>query len=158
MKEKRNKRWRLIADLQIQGRLSLRLGIYWIACQMVMVATIFGFAFLTNSSGAGAAIFPALVASTLFLPIMLLDLIVFSNRFAGPMLTLRRALKQLAQSNSSEEIKFRDGDFYQDMENDFNIVRRKIVAKSDERSDAPMLSSLLPSLEINSPLGTEQNV
>jgi hypothetical protein len=65
---------------------------------------------------------PALVASLLLLPLVLFDVIRFSNRFAGPLVRLRRAMRTLARGEQVLPIKFRDGDYWQDFADDFNAV------------------------------------
>lgn len=123
-----------------------------------MIGTILGFAFITDSSGTGEAIVPAFIVSTLVLPIMMFDMVVFSNRFAGPMLNLRRKMKQLAETNLSEKIEFRDGDFYRELRDSFNEIREKIISSSAEQSDNAKSGTRLPPLEIKCPPGTQSHV
>lgn len=137
----RNKRWRLLADVRVQGAFCVRIVIYWLACQFAMVATMLGIANL-EAPGPGASssvihlITPALSVSFLLLPLALLDALVFTNHLAGPLLNFRRALGQLATTESAEQIHFREGDFYPDLAENFNRVRAKILQAQDQEDHA----------------------
>ena len=123
---KSHKRWRLFADPKIQGGLCLRMVVYWVICQISVIGTICGFDWLAGPSAEGeVALMPAFVISGLILAFVMLDLVVFSNRFAGPMLNLRRKMKMLADNDPVEEISLRPGDFYVDLAENFNRVRAR---------------------------------
>ena len=56
---------------------------------------------------------PALVASLVLLPIVVVDIIRLSNRFsAGPMVRMRRAMQNLAKGERVPPLQFRDNDFW----------------------------------------------
>lgn len=79
---------------------------------------------------------PYLLASILLIPIILWRSIRFSHRFAGPMVRVRRSLKELAQGKSIPELHFRERDFWQDIAGDINdlsvtIDRMRGLAPSD---------------------------
>jgi hypothetical protein len=69
---------------------------------------------------------PALFASMLLLPVALIDMARMSNRFAGPILRLRRAMKDLADGREVQPIRFRDHDYWGDFAEDFNRVLARI--------------------------------
>ena len=69
---------------------------------------------------------PALVASTLLLPLVILDMIRLSNRFTGPLLRLRRSMRELARGEHVEPIEFRDGDYWQEFANEFNVLAARV--------------------------------
>jgi len=97
-----------------------------------MVGTILGIAFLEgptgNSASIGRFIVPALVVSSLVLPIALLDILMFSNKFAGPILNFRRRFKELVDNGTCEDVRFRPGDYYRDLSDNFNKLRTKILS------------------------------
>ena len=66
------------------------------------------------------------------LPVALIDMARMSNRFAGPILRLRRAVRDLADGREVEPIKFRDHDYWGDFAEDFN----RVVARMNESSKA----------------------
>ncbi len=51
-----------------------------------------------------------------------------SNRFAGPMLRLRRSLRALGRGEYVEPLEFRGADFWQEFADDFNSVLRRVQA------------------------------
>ena len=75
---------------------------------------------------------PAAIASFLLLPLVIVDIIRFSNRFVGPLLRLRRSMRALARGEYVEPIEFRDNDFWYDFADEFNAVRARILQLSAE--------------------------
>jgi hypothetical protein len=69
---------------------------------------------------------PMFVVSMLVLPLVLLDLLIMSNRYAGPLLRLRRVMKQLANSEPVAPIRLRRRDLMQEFAEDFNKVLRRV--------------------------------
>ncbi|MGI9518351.1 MAG: hypothetical protein ACR2NP_14950 [Pirellulaceae bacterium] len=154
---KNHKRKRVSADLRLQGALCLRVAIYWIVCQVVFGIAVLAF-FTLQESNPGSTpltpwslITPALVISGLVLPLALLDLLVFSNRFAGPALRIRKYLSCLAKGEEATTFKLRKKDFFVDICENLNFVgeqlqaHRKSTAKPTEDSTAQ--ESLPPLVE-----------
>jgi signal transduction histidine kinase len=69
---------------------------------------------------------PTLLAVLVLSPIMLRDMCKLSNRFAGPIVRLRRGLNDLAAGKRVATMKFRDRDFWQDLANEFNQVAERL--------------------------------
>lgn len=65
---------------------------------------------------------PFLIISAAMLPIFLRDTMRLSNKFAGPIQRLRRAMEAVAEGSHVKPIGFRKGDFLQDLATDFNLV------------------------------------
>lgn len=124
MSSRKNKRRRLLADTRIQGMLCLRIAIYWIACQAFTFGTIAAFTFLAGPGAENSSItqyiVPAFCVSMLVLPLILLDVMVFSNRFVGPVWNFRKHLNALVNEGSCDEVRFRGGDYYRDLNDNFN--------------------------------------
>ena len=99
-----------------------------------MVATIFGFLALAGQSEVGDVvdgspwrfIVPAIVASCVLLPIVLLDMMRFSNRFAGPLLRFRKSLQKLADGEDVSELHFRPTDYLKDLSSHFNAINSRL--------------------------------
>jgi hypothetical protein len=143
------KRWRLIADPRIQGTLCLRVAVYWVLCQLTVFGTMFGFAFLEGSGSEGFQhlVIPAMIASGVVLPAVIVDMISFSNRFAGPLRNFRRRFDDFATTGEFEEIRFRKGDFFPDLQENFNRIASQQIrvesattqsVESDERMPQPV--------------------
>ena len=121
MKSERDKRWRFWTDNTVHGELVVRVVVYWTVCQLAMVVAMVGMSFLfegSPTSGAGSLswlLVPGITASAVVLPIALLDTIVFSNRFTGPMMRHRKHLVELAETGSAGGIRIRTRDFYTEL-------------------------------------------
>ncbi len=122
------KRW--FVDPKIQGALVLRVVLYWLVCVIGSVLMI-----LCWRAGTGPACpfylrlvemwpyyGPVVIVSLLVLPLVVADIIRFSNRFVGPMLRLRQAMRQMARGEYVEPIEFRGTDLWQDFADAFNAV------------------------------------
>jgi hypothetical protein len=136
----RNKRWRLFADFQIQGLLCARIVGYWIACQLAMIVTMYAILSMTEGSAPESRaiwrlVLPGWIVSSLLLPIMLFDMVAFSNRFAGPIFNFRRRFKQLVANEPTPAIRFRPNDFFLDLSDNFNTLRERLQPESAESPD-----------------------
>lgn len=134
------RRYRFLADWKLQGNFCLRISFYWLACQVALVATILGFLALEGQPRVGEGspwsfIVPAIVASSLLLPIVLLDIMRFSNRFAGPLVRLRKSMQMLAEGKSVTELHFRPGDYLNELSTQFNEIRARIEHLEKLESD-----------------------
>lgn len=164
MKKLRERRWRSWADKQIQGQLVARVAVYWIACQLATIVTIIGMNFLTQGSpttGSGTVwnlVVPAAIVSGMVMPFALFDVVVFSNRFAGPMMRFRRQLARLANEGTAEEIQFRNKDFYGDLAENFNQLTQKLDKAEPSKSHERVAPRCLPTLHTPTPMGSEHHV
>ncbi|MEZ6097118.1 MAG: hypothetical protein R3C03_23325 [Pirellulaceae bacterium] len=126
---KSHKRLRVCADFQVQLGLAFRVSFYWIACQATIVSVVMGIYFLsgnhTESMSPWSLLVPALIVSGLVLPVALLDLLIFSNRFAGPIHRLRKYLACSAAGDSPGPLNFRQGDYYGDIAANLNSTLQK---------------------------------
>ncbi|MGI9518587.1 MAG: hypothetical protein ACR2NP_16140 [Pirellulaceae bacterium] len=141
-----NQRKRVFADWKIQGGLCLRVSAYWLTCQAMLVLTAFAINLLGGGNGEilWSYLLPACVSSLLVLPIALLDLLVFSNRFAGPWHRFRRNFDQLADGQAVHPLHFRPKDFCHDLSDNFNRLREQLASadhEPDSLFDEPELRS-----------------
>jgi hypothetical protein len=63
---------------------------------------------------------PFLLVSVALAPVFFWDTLKLTNRFAGPIVRVRRALLQIAEGKSPGELEFRSGDFWRCLANDLN--------------------------------------
>jgi hypothetical protein len=137
------RRFRLFTDWNIQGKILVRLAFAWIACQTIMVVTILGFLALEGTDPAAANsgtsawrfIGPAIVASTAVFPVVLLDMLIFTNRFTGPLRRFRNHLQCLAEGQMVSTLHFRPGDQLSDMSYHVNEVRSALVEANRQESE-----------------------
>jgi hypothetical protein len=135
MSEKKTLRNCLFVDPQVQVPLVCRVTLYWSLCFFGMFFTLLGWQVLTGTKG---QIFchvkqvlhahgPVLVALGLSLPLFLIDVVRWSNRFVGPMLRLRRSMRELARGNGTAPMQFRKGDYWPEIADEFNAIRAKTL-------------------------------
>lgn len=130
MKPHQHKRQKVYVDRHVQGGIVLRLACIWLATTAlaVFVSAVLQFfgdptigldGYLTESSRYWG---PTLMAFAAMLPIAALYLIRFTHRFVGPILRLRRVLRELADGERIPPIQFRDNDYWHDLAEEFNRV------------------------------------
>ena len=66
----------------------------------------------------------------LLLPMFVYDSFQLSNRFVGPVTRLRRVLRELAEGKPFSPVKFRKGEYWQEMADELN---RAVEALSKQR-------------------------
>ena len=122
----------MFVDARVQGAMLLRLVTYWLlgllAISQILLCwniisgpprpffDMFRFDILWAEHG------EVVVASLIMLPIFLIDTIVVTNRFAGPLYRLRGAIRSLASGERVEPLKFRDKDFWRGLADEFNLL------------------------------------
>ncbi|MEM6798248.1 MAG: hypothetical protein AAF589_01920 [Planctomycetota bacterium] len=127
-------RARLLIDPKLQGALLLRVVLYWCVCVLV-VMVLASLQTLWSSPGAGTSVIfsramlafgPSLIASLIILPIVLFDALRFSHRFVGPMHRLRTIAQTMADGKAAPSVKFRDGDYWCELADQFNRVGQEL--------------------------------
>jgi hypothetical protein len=141
--EKKKQRKRLFVDPKVQGALVTRVVLYWFVCLITLTLMLLCWRIVTGPARMFYTHFddmwfhygPAAVASLLLLPLVAIDIVRLSNRFAGPMLRLRRAMGELAQGRHVEPVEFRDDDYWHDFAEQFNAVARRVESLEDAKAD-----------------------
>lgn len=144
-----NKRSRLFVDRAFQGRLLLRLVIYWVIYHIALWHVMF----LLNLIGAGMnadSTVPSrsfwslyrefavehtsvIVCFVVMLPILGRDLLKFSHRLAGPLVRFRNTMGAMASGERVQTINLRDGDLLTEFVASFNSM----VQTWNRRVDKP---------------------
>ena len=137
----RLKRQQTYVDSSVQGSLLRRIFFHWVvfffvtSLSLVTLQTLLGDPSKTIgqrvSTQMGEFIFIGLVLLAL-LPAFMLDTIRFSNRFVGPILRLRRHLRELGNDLNTEPCAFRDNDFWAELANEYNVVANLIKNQQEE--------------------------
>lgn len=128
------KRRRHFIDGGVQGALMLRTALYWGCCLLIVSLVLLVWQTVTGPARMIYTQFdslwfrygPAMVIALCLLPLVLVDVVRMSNRFAGPAYRLRRALHQLANGEKVKPITFRENDFWKDLADDFNRIAAKL--------------------------------
>ncbi len=154
MSDMKHLRKQLFVDPKVQGALVLRVILYWAFCLITITIMLLCWRIMTGPARLFYTHFndlwffygPALVASLLVLPLVVIDSLRMSNRFVGPLMRLRRSVRDLARGEHVEPIRFRDEDFWHDFAEEFN----ELAAHVQGESPAPKTES-----EDESPAETE---
>lgn len=152
----RSQRSAFFVDKQVQGALLIRAARYWVLSLLVVGSlSILGWMFVSPGMPmlvelrehlpallGGFAV--SLLASLVVLPVILYDLARMSNRFAGPMLRLRRGMQQATAGEQVDPIYFRNHDYWQEFADAFNGLNKRL--RSQEKTIQELESQPLPTL------------
>ena len=134
-KKTKFKRKRLFVDNRVQGSLIRQLIIHWsLACFLIF---LYLFTLEAFSSGFSLGFQETigvlwreygLLVLVLFVisPVFIYDSMKLSNRFVGPMISFRAALKKISNGEDHEAINFRQNDFWKELANDLNKVSAEL--------------------------------
>ena len=131
----------LLIDQKVQGAIIVRCVIYWFYCLLTVTVMLFGWTLYHGPPRSLSALVqllfenyaPALGLSLILLPIVIVDVIRFSQSFVGPVHHLRCSMHRLAQGERVETLVFRDNDFWSDMAESFNSIATKVQSPDDNR-------------------------
>ena len=137
----RFKRKQNYVDSSVQGALLRRIFFHWCAffgvaaLAVILMQTLLGDPSKTVIERLrfemGEFVFLGLVILALF-PAFMLDTIRFSNRFVGPIVRLRRHLRELGTNEITDHCSFRDNDFWAEMALEFNRVADMVKTQKAE--------------------------
>jgi hypothetical protein len=138
------KRRQYFVDPKVQGALILRLIGYWGVTVITTTAMVLCWRLVTQppkslfSQIGDMWVFygPALISSLLLVPLIVIDCVRMSNRFAGPLYRLRRCMRDLGAGLPVPPIHFRDGDFWIEVADEFNAVSAKFQRLEEELAEA----------------------
>jgi hypothetical protein len=144
MSSKKSLRKQFFVDPRVQGGLVWRLILYWMLCLAATTTILLCWRMITGPARVFYTHFddmwfhygPALIVSLLLLPLVIVDVIRYSNRFAGPMLRLRRSMRDLARGEHVEPLHFRNGDFWHDFAEEFNAVAARVEQTTVRRDQS----------------------
>ena len=146
-------RKRYLVDSKLQGSLIIRTFGYWCFCVLATGLVLLLWQVAMGPNRPFLEYFSlhevvqrhsaVIIASMLLLPILLLDVLIVSNRFAGPLYRMRRSMRALAAGEHVQPVVFRDGDFWHDVADEFNAVAAYIDKLKQEKTEpvAPIASA-----------------
>jgi hypothetical protein len=130
-----------LVDREVQGALMLRIMVYWLFCVISISLLLICWNAFTGPPQRFIDLVtelyyrygPALSASLLLLPVVLLDVLRMSNKFVGPVMRLRKGLREVAEGRPAQPLSFRDDDFWHEMAGDFNRAAAAVARAASER-------------------------
>ncbi len=129
-----SKRRQFFVDRSVQGMLIGRAISYWCFCLLSIVLLVMCWNAFHDPPHSSRELFyrcwmqtgPALVASVLLLPLVLIDTLRASNRFVGPICRLQHAMRKLADGHDVAKLEFREGDFWHESAEQFNRLAAEL--------------------------------
>jgi signal transduction histidine kinase len=76
----------------------------------------------------------ALVAVTFF-PVFVYDVIRLSHRFAGPIVSLKKNLRDMAKGEEVAPLRFRNNDFWKNLTEDMNSIAKRLNLTKAETTE-----------------------
>ena len=135
-----NRRSKLFVEPRMQGLLIFKVLLYWVNGFLTVGLLLAVWTVYTNGVSTSGELYaalwksmgPALAASLVLLPLIVMDCIRWSNRYAGPMVRLHQGLKELAAGQSVAPLQFRQSDLWSEMAKEFNRIAVRV--SQDEAS------------------------
>ena len=136
-------RKRTFVDSRVQGALARRIIAHWLVFLVVASVTAFMLQVLSNPFLPQAEHLrslwwshgPFLLVLVFLLPVFVVDTIKISHRFAGPMVNLDRAMREVAEGKPPRKIRFRHNDYWQELADHYNGMLERLspdVANTEE--------------------------
>jgi nitrogen fixation/metabolism regulation signal transduction histidine kinase len=140
-------------DSHVQGALTRRLILHWLVFLLVTSAVAFVLQVLADPfRGITSHLTdmwwvhgPFLLVMVFLLPVFVMDAIKLSNRFAGPIFSLRRTMRRVAAGERPRKLKFRKHDFWQGLAEDYNAMLSKLGVLDEEKSETAEDAKLVQS-------------
>jgi HAMP domain-containing protein len=136
-------RKRLFIDRQVQGALLFRTVVYWFFLLVAASLVMLGVYAITEPGGTFLEYYGLVVqrhgavaiATLVLLPLVIYDVLVTTNRFAGPLYRMRRAMRALAAGEHVEPLQFREKDYWREMADEFNAIAAYVDEMKREAAD-----------------------
>lgn len=137
----RFKRKQNFVDSSVQGALLRRIFLHWCTfffvtlVAIVLMQTLLGDPAQTVAERLrfelGEFVFIGVILLALF-PAFMLDTIRFSNRFVGPIVRLRRHIRELGSKQNTDHCTFRDNDFWTEVATEYNTIADLVKSQKEE--------------------------
>jgi len=161
------RRHQMIADRKLQGALLAHTVIYWFYCLFSVTLIAVCWIIFTKQPESSSELFtqlwlncgPALLGSVLLLPLVLLDCVRLSSRFAGPMVRMQRVMQQLAAGETPPAIALRPEDYWSEFAENINAVmdrlRQQELQAQTTRPPTPAMSEVAPSESLSAEVASD---
>lgn len=146
-------RKRVMIDPRLQGAHCLRLFFYWVVWVCISIVLLVGKQMVDASvtpADMAVDLWPKFVAplcaSIFFLPLVLLDGLIFSNRFAGPFYRFQKELTKINEGNEPRPIHLRPEDYGHKVADEINRMIG-VENGSEGTGDVPSAASAASGLD-----------
>ena len=138
----RPQRRQKFVDSSVQGALARRVIFHWLVFLAVASAAAFLLQVLSDPfrpAGEHLANIwytqgPFLIVMVFLLPAFVIDTIKISHRFVGPVQSLRRTMRGVANGQPPRKLKFRHSDFWHELADDYTAMIGKLAPTANEHA------------------------
>jgi hypothetical protein len=121
-------------DAKVQGALARRIIFHWFVFVVVAWGVTLFLQLLSdpfqpvvdNFRNMWTTQGPLMLVMVFLLPVFVLDTVKLSHRFAGPVISLRRAMREIAEGKPARKIQFRKHDFWHGLADDYNAIADRL--------------------------------
>ncbi len=139
----RNKRKKQFTESAVQGALVRRMACHWFLFLIASTVLLIGLRILSDPFQPLGTHFTAFMREHIFFlllmacmtPIFLWDTVKLSNRFAGPVMRVHRAMRDLNEGKAVQEVRIRHTDFWHKLADEFNCLLRRYNSAESVRLD-----------------------
>ncbi len=136
-------RSQLLIDHHIQLAILQRVALYTAACAIYFMVVLFYAESAEFGHESVARTFRRCLdvvacwapGLTMMLPIIAYDILIFSNRIAGPMFRLRREMQRLVDRQSDQPMELRENDYWPEIATLFNQIQAEIIELRSKRKE-----------------------
>ena len=129
-------------DSKVQGALARRIIFHWLVFLAVASVAALLLQVLSDPFRPAGEHFdnlwythgPFLVVMVFLLPVFVIDTIKISHRFAGPVYSLRRTMREVADGKPPRKLQFRQGDFWHELASDYNAMIDRLAPEADSKA------------------------
>jgi hypothetical protein len=134
------KRKVFLVEKQVQSALGWRIAAHWlvflalsifVTCSLQILGNFERGTFWSSLEKTLLGQVGSIAVLIALLPWFIHDSLKLSNRFAGPMVRLRKSILELTNQDETPPISFRGGDFWQDIATDFNQLRMRVIVERE---------------------------
>jgi hypothetical protein len=120
-----------LVDREVQNSLAKRILLQWFALMFATALAILAWTRLIEAPTEPwesvlnislGHLTPVVITFLVMLPMFIKDSLSLSNRFAGPIVRVKRALADFADGKPIEPVEFRHGDFWKSLAHEVNRV------------------------------------
>ncbi len=149
--KKHNRRKRYFVDSEVQPALMRQCAIHWglfgLAAFILLFLTQWlvtpeKHSFAWHVTGLWTRYGMILMILLALMPVFVFDMLKLTNRFCGPLVQLRRAMRALARGEDVKPVRFRKGDYWTELADEFNAMLKQI--QQQQSSPSHRLEDVLP--------------
>jgi hypothetical protein len=136
----RPQRRKRFVDAKVQGALARRLIFHWLVFFAVATIVALMLQVLTDPlrpagehlRQAWSMHGPFFVVMVFLLPAYVLDTIKLSHRFTGPVVNLRRSMREVIDGGPPRKLQFRKTDFWHELADDYNALLARLAPNLED--------------------------